>query len=206
MQVNEFGKKMNNLNWQKSACKNLDSIYQGMGDYKQASLYATQYYMVKDSLDKLGKEKDLQQLQIADEQQRQERLEKERQLAEDRRHNIQYMGITAGIVGVFIILVMMGLFSVSIRTVKALGFFAFIFLFEFIILLADNRIHEWTHGEPWKVLLIKIGLIAMLLPLHHYLEHKVIQFITTRKLLKEKGTGWLKRVWKIKKHVPHSVD
>ena len=55
MQINEFGKKMNDLDWQQTAYKNLDSIYLQTGDYKQASLYATKYYQVKDSLDKLGK-------------------------------------------------------------------------------------------------------------------------------------------------------
>jgi hypothetical protein len=78
-----------------------------------------------------------------------------------------------------------------------LGFFAFILLFEFITLLADNQIHRWTHGEPWKVLAIKIVLIAMLLPLHHWLEKKVIHYLTSQHLLKVKGRGimgkWFKK-------------
>src|SRR5204862_8324769 len=99
------------------------------------------------------------------------------------RHNIQYMGITAAIAGVFIVLVMFGIFSVSPSTIRILGFFAFIFLFEFIILLADNQIHHWTHGEPWKILAIKIGLISVLLPFHHFLEEKVIHYLTSKKML-----------------------
>src|SRR3984885_16182359 len=91
------------------------------------------------------------------------------------------MGFTIGLVVLFLLLVMMGWLVVSPRTIRALGFFSFIFLFEFIILLADKQIHEWTHGEPWKVLLIKIGLAAILLPLHHWSEHKVIHFLSSRK-------------------------
>jgi len=60
-------------------------------------------------------------------------------------------------------------------------------LFEFIILLADNRIHEWTHGEPWKVMSFKIILVAMLFPLHHWLEHKVIHYLLTRDMLPKKS-------------------
>lgn len=78
---------------------------------------------------------------------------------------------------------MLGIFSVSHATIRILGFFAFIFLFGFIMLIADNQIHHWTHGEPWKVLAIKIGLISLLLPLHHWLEEKVIHYLTTKKLL-----------------------
>ena len=58
---------------------------------------------------------------------------------------------------------------------------AFILLFEFIILLADTWIHNFTHGEPWKVLAIKVALIAILLPLHHFLEERVIHYIVHRK-------------------------
>jgi hypothetical protein len=122
-------------------------------------------------------------LEIENERKRKEReAEVEEQVTRDR-HNLQYMGITIAIAAVFIVLVMLGIFSVSHATIRILGFFAFIFLFEFIILIADNQIHHWTHGEPWKILAIKIGLISMLLPLHHWLEEKVIHYLTTKKLL-----------------------
>jgi hypothetical protein len=71
-------------------------------------------------------------------------------------------------------------------------------LFEFIILIADTKIHDITHGEPWKVLAIKIGLIAILLPLHHKVEEKVIHYLTTQELLRLKGKG-LFGIWRKKK-------
>lgn len=160
----------------------LDSIYQKLGDYKNAYVYNREYQKAKDSIDVLSAEKDVLRMQVIDENRRREKEELAEAEATRDRHNIQYMGITAAIAGVFIVLVMLGIFSVSAGTIRIIGFFAFIFLFEFIILLADNKIHHWTHGEPWKVLLIKIGLISILLPLHHFTEKKVIHYITTRKL------------------------
>jgi hypothetical protein len=77
----------------------------------------------------------------------------------------------------------MGIFKVSESTIKVLGFFAFIMFFEFIILIADNKIHHYTHGEPWKVLAIKIVLIALLLPFHHWLEKKTIKYLTSHNRL-----------------------
>ncbi len=69
------------------------------------------------------------------------------------RNNIEYLGITAVIATVFIILVCTGSFQNIPCSYKcAMGFFAFIFLFEFIVLLLDDQIQELTHGEPWKVL------------------------------------------------------
>ncbi len=108
------------------------------------------------------------------------------------QYNVQYMGITIGIAIVFLLLVLMGIFKVSEATIKTIGFFAFILLFEFIILLADAKIHHWTHGEPLPILGIKIVLIAMLLPLHHWLEHKVVSYLASRRLIIPSG----KSLWK----------
>ncbi len=164
----------------------MDSTYQKLGDFKNAYSYNRQYHAYTDSLQMLATEKDLMLLEVADEAKRREREEQKAEEQMHARHNIQYMGITAAIASVFIVLVMLGIFRVSTGTIKALGFFAFIFLFEFMILLADNQIHHWTHGEPWKVMLIKIALISLLLPLHHYLEEKVIHYLTSHHMLEHK--------------------
>jgi hypothetical protein len=96
-------------------------------------------------------------------------------------HNIQYLGITAGLASVFILLVLLGVFSSSTGIIRGFCFFAFIFFFEFLILLFDKVIHQLTHGAPWKILSIKIVLIGMLLPLHHYVERKVVHHLLNRK-------------------------
>lgn len=169
------------------ASKHLDSLYTRKGDFKQAAIYTASYYLLKDSVEKNNKEKELAQVEASDEQKRLEKEEKKREEAERARHNIQYMAITIGIAVFFVLLVIMGIFKVSENTIRVLGFFAFIMFFEFIILIADNQIHHWTHGEPWKVLAIKIVLIALLLPLHHWLEHRVIHYLTSHNRLTAAG-------------------
>jgi hypothetical protein len=159
----------------------LDSCYQKTGDYKQAFYYSSLKNKIKEELDEKSKAKDVLMLEIESENKRAERLAKEEEEATQKRHNWQYMGIIVAIISLFSLLAVLGVFNVSIKLVRALGFISFIFLFEFIILLADNFIHHATHGEPWKVLGIKVILIALLLPLHHWLEHKAIHFITTRR-------------------------
>ena len=173
--------------------KKLDSIYQKLGDFKNAYIYNREYQQATDSLEKLTLEKELALAEVENENKRTERDRAMAAEATRDRHNIQYMGITAAIAAVFIVLVMLGIFSVSPGTIRIIGFFAFIFLFEFIILLADNKIHHWTHGEPWKVLLIKIGLISVLLPLHHFTEKKVVHYITSRKLFELNKDSFLSK-------------
>lgn len=181
------------IEWQQRIAKELDTVYALEGNFEKSRLYSNLYHKHKDSLQKLGEEKDLLQMELADEQQRQERIKREEAEALRKKHNVQYMGITIAIAIVFLLLILMGIFKVSETTIKIIGFFAFIFLFEFIILLADAKIHHWTHGEPLPILGIKIILIAMLLPLHHWLEHKVVSYLASRRLITPSGKSFWQR-------------
>jgi len=188
LKVKSFADAKGMLEQIQLCAKHLDSLYVKTGNYQLASQYNSIYYKYKDSSETINKEKELAQVEAADVQQRLQKEEKKREEQEIRNHNIQYMAITIGIALLFVILVFMGIFKVSVNTIKILGFFAFIMFFEFIILIADNKIHHLTHGEPWKVLAIKIILIAMLLPLHHWLEHKVIHYLTSHNKLTAAGS------------------
>jgi tetratricopeptide (TPR) repeat protein len=201
LKAKTIGEETGNLEMLRQSTVNLDTLYQLKGDYKNAFVYSSLHFKYTDSVQKLAKEKDLLSLEIDNENRRKEREEKMKEAELVRSHNIQYMGITVAIAAIFILLVMAGLFRVSKSTIKVLGFFAFIFLFEFIILLADHQIHNWTHGEPWKIMLIKIVLIAMLLPLHHWLEEKVIHYLTSQQLLQVHGKHLFNRL-KRKKGAP----
>ena len=177
-----FCEQANNLEGVKMAVAYLDSCYTETGDYKNALIYSSQFNKLKDSLQVLGKEKDLVSMEIDAENKRKERKLKEEEEALQIRHNIQYTGITIGILVLFLLLVSFGFLKVPIGWIRALGFISFIFFFEFIILIADNQIHHFTHGEPWKVLAIKVVLIAILLPLHHLVEKRVVHMITAHRM------------------------
>ncbi|MBC7868033.1 MAG: hypothetical protein H7X88_10925, partial [Gloeobacteraceae cyanobacterium ES-bin-316] len=191
--------KIGELQTMSSVIVELDSLYQAKADYKQAFFYAALNYKYKDSLDKLGKEKDLLQIEVADEQQREERFEKERADKKRKRDNIQYLLITLGIAGMFILMVMLGMFKVSATTIKMVGFFSFLMFFEFIFLIFKKNIYGFTNGEPWKDLSFMILLAAILLPLHHWLEHRVIHYLTSHNRLTATGKGIVDRILKRKK-------
>ena len=131
------------------------------------------------------------QAEAADEQQRQARRVRELEEKKRRRNNIQYLGITIGIAALFIALVVLGMFKVSATTIKMIGFFAFIMFFEFIFLIFKKNIYSITKGEPLLDLLFMIGLAALLLPLHHWLEEKAIHYLTSHNRLTAAG-GHLK--------------
>jgi tetratricopeptide (TPR) repeat protein len=183
LKAKNIAEQTSDIESEERIAKELDSAYTKTGDYRQSYFYNTLHDKLKDSIQKLGEEKDLLQMELKDAEQRRLRQEREKEEALNRKHNLEYTGITIGIAVIFLLLVLMGAFRVSEATIKVMGFFAFILLFEFITLLADTKIHHWTEGEPLKVLAIKVVLIAMLLPLHHWLEHKVITYLASRRLI-----------------------
>jgi tetratricopeptide (TPR) repeat protein len=163
--------------------KKLETIYVNKGDFRNAYHFSELNKVLNDSINNMSKKDQMLIMEIDHEtRQRDLAYEHERQTTV-RRHYLQYTAITIGILSVFIILIMLGSMKVPEWIIRTMGFFSFIFLFEFIILLADQQIHEITHGEPWKVLLIKIFLIAILLPLHHAIEKKVITYLLQHRLL-----------------------
>jgi hypothetical protein len=79
---------------------------------------------------------------------------------------------------------MMGFYKVSQRTVRLLGFFSFLLLFEYITLMSKKWISGITGGTPWQDFLFMILLALVMLPLHNWLEHQIIGYLTSKELLK----------------------
>jgi tetratricopeptide (TPR) repeat protein len=169
------------LEWEAESTDTLEGLYQKAGDFKSALVCTIRSAAERDSLRTQGRATDLMKLEVENDNRRRERQGREEALRIEHRHNIQYMGFTIGLVALFIVLVMLGRLSVPLSLIRSLGFLSFIFLFEFIILLADKQIQLLTGDEPWKILLIKIGLGAGLVPLHHWLERKVIHYLSNRR-------------------------
>lgn len=176
--ANKFADSSQNIYFQRDVMLNMDSVSYLLGNYKLSQQYLTQYNFYRDSIESLSKQKDLLSIEIQNANKRAEQQKKDEEERRRTRNNIEYLGITAVIATVFIILVVLGVFKISPAVIRALGFFAFIFLFEFIVLLLDEQIQEITHGEPWKVLAVKIFIISLLLPLHHWLEKKMTHYLT----------------------------
>ncbi len=164
-------------------------MYSRTGNYQQSKIFSTAYYQYIDIIQTINKEKELAQVEAQDEQARQLKAAEEAAEKKRQRNNIQYLGITIGIVTLFLLMVLFGMFRVSAGTIKMVGFFAFLMFFEFIFLIFKKNIYAITHGEPWMDLLFMIGLAAILLPLHHWLEHKVLHYLTTQNKLTAAGSA-----------------
>lgn len=190
-------------NYSSALCK----LYERMNDYQSAFIYSQKTSMLKDSLQKLSNIRDIALIEVSNEKKNHDReLE---QIAQEHltRRNLQYMAITIAITIIFLLMIIIGMFPISRLTIKLLGYFAFISLFEFIVLLIDSFLHRIAHGEPLKIWLMKIILIAILVPFQHYLEHGMIRFIDSRRLRELRARIRLKKWWKRrKKPTPDTID
>ncbi len=164
------------------ATNELEKNYLSQGDYLNAYKYSQTNRSIADSLSNMVQKEELQLIEIENEEVlRDQRIEKSKSETR-RRNNIQYTAITIIIASAFLLLLILGGFKVSPTMIQMVGFVCFIFFFEFLILLFDTWIHHLTHGEPWKILGIKILLMCGLLPLHHMVEKRIIHYLIHNKM------------------------
>ncbi|MEP6615890.1 MAG: hypothetical protein ABJA57_04895 [Ginsengibacter sp.] len=184
LKVLTVSKKMNDAKEIAPVSAKLSKLYQQQGDYQQAFNYSIQASQYKDSLLKLSEASALALLGIDREKRNHDEVLRQEQLRLNNQMDVQYMAISIVISVVFLSLLIIGMFPVSKVTIRMLGYFFFISLFEFIVLVIDNTLlSKVVHNEPLKLWMVKIVLIAALVPFQHYLEHNLIRLLESRKLL-----------------------
>lgn len=197
-----IGRELNEYSINANILSRLASLYSRTGDYKKAYELNQEYIFFKDTLQKLSAQRDLVLLELEREKARHDKDLAKMQEETNKRTNLQYMAISIAITMVFIFMMIMGMFPINTIWFRILSFFSFICLFEFVILLVDNWIHKVLHGNALQIWLFKIGLLAVLLPLHHYLEHVMVNFLSSHKLMKIRENFSLRKFQKkIKKPI-----
>lgn len=126
----------------------------------------------KDSLFSMEKIKSIQALSFREDL-RQQEIATEKLKAEEERHQyIQYALITLGII-IFITFFLLLSRSVIVNE-KWISFFAILgllIIFEFINLLLHPWLAQVTHESPVLMLLALVLIAALLIPMHHKMEH-----------------------------------
>jgi hypothetical protein len=165
------------------ATQYLDSISYQEHDLPAAYAYEKQNRAYTDSQATAAKEDELLLLEIDNENRQHEIAIAKEKANTERRHNLQDIGIMIFISVLFIVLVMLGSFKMPKFLIKSMGFVSFILLFEFIVMITDTKVENYTHGEPWKILLFKLIIIGTLAPIHHSMEHKLLNYLYEHKIL-----------------------
>ena len=111
-----------------------------------------------------------------------------------KKYNVQYLIITLCITILMIIFIGVSHLKVPVWVVKGSGFLGILMFFEFIILILDHEIHHMTHGAPLWIFVIKVAILFVLFPLHHIIEHALINYMLKNQLLKKPTKGSIKKI------------
>lgn len=95
------------------------------------------------------------------------RLETEQK---QRRDNLQYSIILVVILAVFGLVLSLGFISILPKLAEGLIFFAFLLLFEFLLVLSDPYVEGLTGGEPMYKLGLNAVLAGLIFPAHSFFE------------------------------------
>jgi tetratricopeptide (TPR) repeat protein len=157
---------------QATASNLLYQIYKERGNADSALKYHEIYKAASDSENSIAQAQKVESLLS---------LEKERQAAlglkkkkeeEARKHNLQYSAIALGMVALLIgFLVLSHSILANQKLIRFLGIVSLLIVFEFLNLLLHPWLGQVTHESPLLMLLIMVAMAAVLVPMHHRLEH-----------------------------------
>ena len=151
--------------------KMLLDIYKG-NNVDSAFKYSEIYRIANDSLFNFKKMQEAQ-LMTFEEDARQKETAFEKIKEEEQRHeNIQYALIATGIITLIIIFLLLSRsFITNTKMIEFLGVIALLIIFEFLNLLLHPFLERLTHHSPVLMLLALVCIAALLVPMHHKLEH-----------------------------------
>lgn len=193
----KISEQINNRTYILAFSDSLSSLYEKQNDFKNALIFKKQSDSNRELLRAFSKGKDIALMKVDRENKKHEQELLLQKKKENIHKNIQFMMITLMLVVVFFIMLFVGSFQVSKTTVNIMGYFFFISLFEFIVLLIDQFfIKDTVNHQPLKIWLIKIGLIGLLAPCQHFLERNLIALLASKKLIEVRSGVAFKRWWK----------
>ena len=157
---------------------NLSRVFKLQNRFEEAlALYET-YVVLNDSIhgNEVKREAAQQQARyefekaaLIKEQEEKEKARIEEEMLQ-RRNNLQYSIIFITILVAFGSVLALGFISISPTLADGLIFFAFLLFFEFLLVLADPYVEQWTGGAPGWKLLINSAIAAGIFPLHGFFE------------------------------------
>ncbi|MBK9270181.1 MAG: hypothetical protein IPM48_01165 [Saprospiraceae bacterium] len=164
-----------------SSLSALIGFYKSVGNYKEGFQHLENFNKINNEILLHTHDEEIFKLESDYQEKILDESRKKKLTQQLHHHQTQYDLIAIFIVLVFLGLMLMVQYKMPVWLIRSLGFLSFIFLFEFLIIKLDKQIHQITHEVPWKLFSIKVIIIAILLPLHHYVEKKALHFLVHKR-------------------------
>lgn len=162
----------------------LSNFFKNKKKYDSAFVYMEQAVTLQDSLKGQAKTREAMIISSNEQLRQAELAEQKQREKEARLQQLQILAICIFIPTFFIITVALSRKRIHRNVVRFMGVVSLLLVFEFLILLLHPLISTLVHHNKVLELLILVVIGAGLVPLHHRLEHLVLERLT-RHLLPE---------------------
>jgi tetratricopeptide (TPR) repeat protein len=161
--------------YQDQVMRSYEYLYKSFEKTNQQDSVNTYFRMamtIKDSIFNLEKIKSVQALSFREQLRQQEITAEKVKAEEERNESIQYvfLGVSILILLTFYMLLSRS-FITNAKWIQFFGVVALLIVFEFLNLLLHPFLEKITHHSPILMLLSLVCIAAMLVPLHHKIEH-----------------------------------
>ncbi len=127
---------------------------------------------LKDSLFDMEKIKSIESISFEQNLKDQEKVLQAQKLEEERHQNLQFALMAIGIISVIILFLLLSRsFITNTRIIKFFSVLVLLIVFEFLNLLLHPFLERITHHSPILMLLCLVCIAALLVPMHHKIEH-----------------------------------
>ncbi len=162
----------NNNNFKIRGAGYLREIYDALGKPDSAYYYAKKEIELNQIIFNENNNNRIQALAFNEQIRSIEEDARQKEAEEQRKQNLQYALIALGIIVLLsLYLSLSRSFITNTNLIKFFGVIALLIVFEFLNLLLHPFLERITHHSPLLMLLALVCIAALLVPLHHKLEH-----------------------------------
>lgn len=162
----------------------LTSYYSKLNTIDSAFVYLKYVKSLNDSINSRAKVRE-SQIISSNEQFRQRQIEEtKRKEKEERSQQLQLLLIAIFIPGLFLLTLLLSRVNVHIKLIRVLGVISLLFFFEYFTLLMHPTVANLTNHTPVLEILIFVSVAAFLIPLHHRIEHWLINKLISHRTRK----------------------
>jgi tetratricopeptide (TPR) repeat protein len=155
----------------------LSELYSATKQFDLAYKYHVEYMAAKDSLFNHEKSKEIGRLEAKHETELEAMKVQEAYKAkiakQNRRNLLQYNGIVVLLLIIGLLVGVLGFVKVKPWQASAITFFAFLLFFEFLLVLLDPYVDQFSNGEPAYKLVLNAGIAACIFPIHAFFERRL---------------------------------
>ena len=150
----------------------LRKVYYAIGQKDSSYFYADVKDAYSDSVFNEQQRNQIQNLSFSQQIKEKEEQAKLSEEADQRKQNIQYALIALGIIVLLTLYLLLSRsFITNTKLIEFFGVVALLIVFEFLNLLLHPFLERITHHSPVLMLLALVCIAALLVPLHHKVEH-----------------------------------